>query len=263
MLFVVLLLCFSLYQAAIASGETAPDGSFAAEIKLGQYSHTSQEAIYHYTKAIEIDPGRAEAYSSRAKSFEELHEYQKALKDFNQAVYLDPNDAELLEQRAYVYEVSNRYALAIKDCDEAIKIKPDKGSFYFRRAMSELKSRKYENALRDFIKSNVLEPNFAAYHYQALLHKMQGKHDLALIDLALAQQVPANGTIGAQSEPTPPVTDTFKDENGKTYPAPWGGLLSKQMLEQEYFALKLRKDFDYYDSKRLPKYNDKLNKPSK
>jgi tetratricopeptide (TPR) repeat protein len=260
--YLALVMCFVSHPAVFASDGITSDGSFAEEMKLGRKCTKPADAISHYDKAIVIDPGRADAFSNRAKAFEDLHEYRKALKDYNHAIYLDPSDSNLFLQRGYVYEETHQYALAIKDYDEAIKLSPDQGDYWFSRSMSKLKSGKYDDALPDLSKSIELKPTVGAYSYRALLHKMEGKHDLALRDLALAEQVPANGTIGPQShvDPIPPVTDPYKDENGKTYPAPWGGLLSRQMLEQEYNALKLQKNFGYYDMNCFPKFEDKLSR---
>ena len=72
-------------------------------------------AISDYSKAIEIDPGFAEAHYDRGCSYYELREYEEAIADLTRAIELDPNEARYYGQRSLVYLFSDRMDLAQVD----------------------------------------------------------------------------------------------------------------------------------------------------
>ena len=49
-----------------------------------------QNAIRHYTKVIELDPGNAEAYHNRGSIHSTIKEFPEAMQDFNKAIELNP-----------------------------------------------------------------------------------------------------------------------------------------------------------------------------
>ena len=55
--------------------------------KLGEY----QNAADDYTKAIQLDPDNARAYTNRGYSYRILGEHQTAIDDATKAIQLDPN----------------------------------------------------------------------------------------------------------------------------------------------------------------------------
>ena len=70
-----------------------------------------------YTKAIELDPGLAEAHYNRGFSFYELGRYEEAIGDFTRAIDLDPNNPRYYGQRSLVYIFADRVDLAQADED--------------------------------------------------------------------------------------------------------------------------------------------------
>ena len=50
-----------------------------------------QEAIVAFTKAIELDPSLATAYSNRGWAFIKLGQYEQATADYDRAAELDPS----------------------------------------------------------------------------------------------------------------------------------------------------------------------------
>ena len=56
-------------------------------------------AIADYTKAIEINPNYAIAYTNRGLSKAEAKDYNASIADFTKAIELDPNDAEAYYNR--------------------------------------------------------------------------------------------------------------------------------------------------------------------
>jgi len=263
MLILAFLVCLFYGQFALASNAELPNATFENEIKQGWKCQKPLDAIAHYDKAIEIDPGKAVAYQSRGERYKDLHQYQKALKDYGQAIYLSPLDARMLADRASVYEEMHQNSKAMEDLNQAIKLDPKNSGYWSYRAMLRMKLGQDKDAIADFSKAIQYnpKPTYNDLCQRARLYKRSGKRNLALKDLALSCQAPANGTIGPQNMtnvPPPPVLEPFKDEDGKTYADPSGGLLSKQLIEQEYNALNVKKVGSFYDFSKLPKLDERL-----
>ena len=49
------------------------------------------EAIAAFTRAIELDPTFALAYSNRGRAYIELEQYEEAIADYDKAIELDPS----------------------------------------------------------------------------------------------------------------------------------------------------------------------------
>jgi len=78
-------------------------------------------AIADYGKAIELEPGFAEAHYNRGSSFYELGNYEESLTDLTRAIYLNPYDARYYRQRSLVYLFTDQMDLAQADeemCEE-------------------------------------------------------------------------------------------------------------------------------------------------
>lgn len=81
--------------------------------RIGSY----ELAIADYGKAIEMDPGFAEAHYNRGFSFYELGHYEEAITDLSRAIELNPNDSRYYGQRSLVYIFADRMDLAQADED--------------------------------------------------------------------------------------------------------------------------------------------------
>lgn len=72
-------------------------------------------AISDYGKAIEMEPGFAEAHYNRGSSFYELGSYEESIADLTRAIDLNPADARYYRQRSLVYLFTDRMELAEAD----------------------------------------------------------------------------------------------------------------------------------------------------
>ena len=73
-----------------------------------------EEAITELSKALELDPKLASAYSNRGIAYARKGEYEKAVADYEQALSLDPKYAQALFNRgiAYLHQGEGDKALA-------------------------------------------------------------------------------------------------------------------------------------------------------
>jgi tetratricopeptide (TPR) repeat protein len=93
------------------------------------------KAIEDYTKAIDLDPNYARAYSSRGDAYHCKENYNKAIEDYTKAIALDPNLANAYFERGCVYVAKNFISKAIEDFSQVIRLKPDNSDAYGLRGI--------------------------------------------------------------------------------------------------------------------------------
>jgi tetratricopeptide (TPR) repeat protein len=102
----------------------------------GQY----EDAIQALDKAIQLDPGHAEAYSLRGTARSDLGDYQNALADLTKAIEMakESNDQAVLSElhyaRALNHARSHGWKEAIVDFDAAVAISPNDPDYYNGRS---------------------------------------------------------------------------------------------------------------------------------
>ena len=74
------------YLEHMTEPKTTSEYRESGNIKLNSQDY--QGAISDYTKAIEINPGFAEAYCNRGSAKSELKDYSGAISDYNKAIEL-------------------------------------------------------------------------------------------------------------------------------------------------------------------------------
>lgn len=90
-------------------------------------------AIEAYTKAIELKPDYAEAYTVRGAAYGLLGNYQQAINDYNMAIKLDPQYAEAYSNRGAAYFQLEDKQKATEDVKTAAKLGHKKAQDYLRQ----------------------------------------------------------------------------------------------------------------------------------
>lgn len=93
----------------------------ASALESGQFD----DAITHFSKAIEADPSIAQYHSERAVALVNLKKFQLAIQDLNQAVELDPEYGFRYASRAFVKNALGDKQGAIEDYLKAIELDPE------------------------------------------------------------------------------------------------------------------------------------------
>jgi len=80
-----------------------------------------KDAINYFSKAIDINPDYAEAYSNRGLSYasSQIEDYELALADFNKAIEKNPENGEYYFLRANIYYERREYDKAWDDINKA------------------------------------------------------------------------------------------------------------------------------------------------
>ncbi len=75
-----------------------------------------------FSKAIELQPGRAEFFYNRGLALEKLGQSEKALDDLRKAVELNPKDADTLNNRGMLLWKTGNKEAALEDFERAVNL---------------------------------------------------------------------------------------------------------------------------------------------
>ena len=86
------------------------------------YREEYDEAIAHYSKAINFNPQMVNAYGNRGIAHRGKGEIENAIHDFDRALAIDPNHAGVFVNRGNAYLDKNELDRAIEDYEEALRL---------------------------------------------------------------------------------------------------------------------------------------------
>jgi Tfp pilus assembly protein PilF len=109
----------------------------------------NEEALYHFSEVIRINPHFPEGYYNRATTYGEMGRYALAMEDFQKAIALKPDYVDAHYNMGTVYAKTGRYHDAIKKYDEALRINPNYVLAYCGRGLAYLLQGKNEPGCRD------------------------------------------------------------------------------------------------------------------
>jgi len=150
------------------------------------YLHAARDlerAIADYDKALELQPGFAEAYNNRGNAKDDLGRHEEAFADYDKALELQPGLAEVYFNRGNAKHDLGRSEEAIADYDKAIALKPDYAGAYNNRGNAKGGLGRSEEAIADFDKAIASKPGFAeAYNNRGNAKGRLGRHEEAFAD---------------------------------------------------------------------------------
>ena len=141
------------------------------------------KAINDFSEAIAVKPDFAEAYVNRGNAYCEQREFDLAIKDLNEAIRLNPDFAEAYKNRGTAYLNKGNFDLALKDFDKAVQLVPDEADFYISRGGAYSIAGDFDNAIKDLnesIKLNLGEPD--AYLLRGIAYTKKREFDKAIAD---------------------------------------------------------------------------------
>lgn len=109
-----------------------------------------KDAIQEYSKALELDPGFADAYLGRGDAYSGLEKAAEAVRDYSKYLELKPKDIFGYYKRAAAYGYAGDYQRCIEDWDIVIAQFPKEASVYYSRGTCYELSGKRERAAEDY-----------------------------------------------------------------------------------------------------------------
>jgi len=129
------------------------------------------DAIYHFDKAIEVDPLAPEPWLNMGITLRKLHKYTKSIKCYKRAVDMDPNYVKAWSNMGHVYFILKRYQKAIANFRKAIQIDPAFVDGWFNIGISLFEMKRFRKAQSFFEKARELDPeDTEADHYIKKCH---------------------------------------------------------------------------------------------
>lgn len=119
-------------------------------------------AMADVTRAIELEPEHAKAFSFRGRLHEAKREYDEAFADYDKAVTLVPNDADFHRDRGDIWWERKDFEAAFRDYDAAVEHDADNATNWFKRANARFMLKHFAEAIADYDKAVELKPDFAA-----------------------------------------------------------------------------------------------------
>jgi tetratricopeptide (TPR) repeat protein len=113
----------ALLMVSAGYSQTAVEYISKGVIKIGWEDYMG--AISDFNKAIEIEPGNADAYHWRGDAKAHIQDYLEAFTDLNKAIELDPENADFFYSRGEAKQMLLDYRGAIADYNKSIMINPE------------------------------------------------------------------------------------------------------------------------------------------
>ncbi len=118
--------------------------------------HKPVEAVAKFTKAIELDPDKAEYYVCRAQSIKDAMlgypDYPDVISDLNHALQLESQNIELLMQMAHVVWLISR-EMEIEIYNRVLKIEPNHAKAIAYRGNAYYWTKRYIEAIPDLTRT--------------------------------------------------------------------------------------------------------------
>jgi len=151
-------------------------------------------AIDDYSKAIDLDPTYAGAYSARGNLYFEKGLHDLAKSDFDKAIKHDPDAPGAYHGRGAVGLRNDLLDQAIADFTRAIELGHQMAAdTYALRANAYARKQQWNQCITDYDEALAREPRRAEWRYfRGLAQELMGAEDEALADYQKALQLDPN-----------------------------------------------------------------------
>jgi tetratricopeptide (TPR) repeat protein len=155
-----------------------------ALFSVGQYS----KAIDAFNRAIDLNPGFAEAYLHRGNSLKVSGDSKAAVADFKAAIRLNKKlSATSIDRGGADYKQFGKYRDTMSSLDKEAHDNPQSGQAYLRRASAHARVGNYLQAVDDCTKAIAIDSKLvAAYNDRALAYGHLNEDKNAIADLSKA-----------------------------------------------------------------------------
>lgn len=125
-----------------------------AELRLERGKALASQELFEaargdFDRAVVLSPS-ARAYFFRGRANFELGQNDAAIYDFSKAIELDPGDADAYRRRAFAEYRQRRYLGAVRDCGEFIRLRPDDAEGYYCRGIMQSRAGDQDAAIADY-----------------------------------------------------------------------------------------------------------------
>lgn len=147
-------------------------------------------AELHFRKAIEINPGKPQAYANLALVLTRMGKLREAAERYDKAIALDATTSETWFSRGWVRQCMGNTKDALTDYDEAIRLDPTIPQAWDNRGVLRVSMGNTNDAMADYTEAIRMSPNYThAYLHRARLLADLGKLGEAFADINKAIEI--------------------------------------------------------------------------
>jgi tetratricopeptide (TPR) repeat protein len=171
-------------QQGVSRNETASNAQDLIEKALTYCERNEYgQAVFLYTKALDVNPKSAEAYAGRALAKAALNDLEGATGDINRALKLDPECASAFRARSIIKRALADPTGALADAKRAVELAPTDPRFYLTRGLANEALKDYDAAIVDYTSAINLNPKYAlSFLYRGLARLKANQNQAAVGD---------------------------------------------------------------------------------
>ena len=152
-----------------------------------------QEAIAHYTEALRIAPGFAQAHYNLGVALERQGRTQEATVRYVEALRLAPDLVQAHINLGALLAGQGKTQEAMTHYTEALRIKEDDADTHYNLGIALAEQGKIQEAIAHYTEALRIAPGFAQAHYNlGVIFLSQGKIQEAILHFAKAVQIKPN-----------------------------------------------------------------------
>jgi serine/threonine protein kinase len=152
-----------------------------------------EQAIYDYSKAIELDRRYAEAYNNRSAAHLMMENYAQAVLDCNWTLELAPHFVAAYINLGIAHTGLRQYDNALIDYERALQVDPENVYAFYNRANTFIWMGEFKKAIEDFNRTINIDPEFvAAYVNRGVAHTELKENDAAMENFTTAIKLNPN-----------------------------------------------------------------------
>lgn len=141
-------------------------------------------AIRHFSMAIQLNPGMADAWFSRSWAHGQMGNFAQEAADLARCIELTPDYAEAYCNRGAAYARMGRLDAALEDLDRAVALDPSLTVAWVTRGWLRFQRGEPREAVADYTRALKLDPNdINVYVSRATSLHALGEHGRAIADL--------------------------------------------------------------------------------
>ena len=124
-----------------------------------------QEAIFHYSQALEVKPDHYKAHNNLGNALARLGRYEEAMNHYKESLRLRPDYAEAHSNLGNVLASQGKFQEAIYHYSEALRSEPDYVEAHINLANVLASQGKFDEAMNHYEEALRLKPDYAEAHY--------------------------------------------------------------------------------------------------
>ena len=138
-------------------------------------------AIQNYNTAIDLNPELANAYNNRGNAYHAKGDLDTAIQNYNTAIDLNPELANAYSNRGNAYHAKGEIDTAIQNYNTAIDLNPELAEAYYNRGNTYHAKGEIDTAIQNYNTAIDLNPDYAnAYYNRGNAYADKGDLDTAI-----------------------------------------------------------------------------------